>query len=347
MSRNPQCPKRRPGFTLIEVLVVMAVIGVLIALLLPAVQAAREAARKAHCTNNLKQLALACHGYLDINKTFPIGIPMMYDPDPHIDFYGASHGQFVALLPHFEQQPLFDAVNFDHNIYHSSNFTVLAVPLEALWCPSDADIRTLETEYVLFEDPLTVKLHYTSYAGCTGTWNVEPWIFAGDERNQKRNDQANGIFVPLRGIAVAGVRDGLSHTMLFTERAHGKLEGFFYREAHWWADSVASDTRFWTLFPMNPFKKIPDYLEHGYFPAYTSAASSFHPGGANFAFADGSVRFIKDTIDTWPPDPRTGYPAGVSQDADGFYHVEPSVKLGVYQKLSTRNGGELVSSDEY
>jgi prepilin-type N-terminal cleavage/methylation domain-containing protein len=88
----------RSGFTLIEALVVFTVIGILVAFLLPAVQAARESARKIHCAGNLRQLALACHNYADGHGTFPIGIPWMYDPDPALNFSGESQSIFVSTL---------------------------------------------------------------------------------------------------------------------------------------------------------------------------------------------------------------------------------------------------------
>ena len=81
--------------------------------------------------------------------------------------------------------------------------------------------------------------------------------------------------------------------------------------------------------------------------AYVEAASSFHPGGANFAFADGSVKFLKDTIDTWPFDQGTGLPIGVTGDPGTPYTLAPGRRFGVYQALSTRNGGEVISADAY
>src|SRR5262249_573382 len=91
------CRDRR-GFTLVELLVAIAIMGTLLALLLPAVQAAREASRRLRCAANLKQLALACHNYADVHGTLPIGIPLMYDPDPSLNFFGESQSLFVSTL---------------------------------------------------------------------------------------------------------------------------------------------------------------------------------------------------------------------------------------------------------
>jgi prepilin-type N-terminal cleavage/methylation domain-containing protein/prepilin-type processing-associated H-X9-DG protein len=345
MFRTTRLHRQRPGMTLIELLVVMAVIGVLIGLLLPAVQTAREAARRVYCVNHLKQIALACHSYHGANDSFPIGLPYMFDPDPSIGFFGGSHSIFVALLPHLEQEPLYNAVNFDRYIYHSSNYTIFGAALEVLWCPSDPDIQ-MESEFVFNEAPATAKVRYTSYAGCSGTWNVEPFKYSPDERNEARNQQVNGIFRALRSHRIADVPDGLFQTFLLAERAQGKLKGEMYTAAHWWADGTAFDTRFWTLLPINPFQRVQEYLEEDRWPGYASAASSNHPGGANFAFADGSVKFIRDTIDTWKADPLTGYPVGVTHDVNGFYHA-PGVRFGVYQQLSTRARNEVVSAGSY
>jgi prepilin-type N-terminal cleavage/methylation domain-containing protein/prepilin-type processing-associated H-X9-DG protein len=335
-------PDRR-GFTLIEVLVAVSIIGVLAALLLPAVQAARESARRIHCANNLKQLALACHNYAEIHGTLPIGIPQMYDPDPALNFFGESQSIFVSMLGQLDQQPLFNAANFSRSIFASANSTIYASGLGVLWCPSDPSIQ-MEVEYPFYEDPLKEKIRFSSYAGNTGIWYADLSNYP-DPTNPARVAQINGVFTAGRGISFAEISDGAGQTLLLSERAHGILTGDDLHYWHWWADSVSVDTRFWTMFPLNPFRKIPDTPE-SYSSAYTSAASSFHPDGAYFAFADGSVRFLKDSINSWATD-AAGYPLGVCEDNQGFFHVKPGTRPGIYQMLSTRAGNELIAADSY
>ena len=184
-SRYPA--KVRRGFTLIELLVVIAIIAVLIALLLPAVQAAREAARRAQCVNNLKQIGLANANYIDAFGKMAAGVQFSFG------YSTASHQ--VSLLPYLEQAPLFNATNFDWNIWSDANTTVMGVVISSYICPSDplaARAEIFQTSaafdpgyFFLFYGDLPQA--YSSYAGNAGTWFQH-------SRNATRVAQCNGLF---------------------------------------------------------------------------------------------------------------------------------------------------------
>jgi prepilin-type processing-associated H-X9-DG protein len=304
--------------------------------------------------NNLKQLALAAMNYHDVYGTFPIGSPRMFDPvglgvvwtvPPTAGAINAENQSvMVSMLSQLEQQPLFNAVNFSRSIYTSMNYTVFGTGIATLWCPSDASVTQSQTLPSGSFEPGPFTVAHSSYAGCTGMYFPE--ILQHSDNQEALKQQINGAFNYDVSYGIRSFTDGTSQTFLFGERAHGLLSADDQIWWHWWADAVTGDTLFWTLYPLNPHRKIPN-VSGEYSEAYVSSASSFHPGGANFAFADGSVRFIKDTIDTWPFDPTSGFPKGVSITSGGIYVLDPKMCLGTYQALSTRSGGEVISADSY
>jgi prepilin-type processing-associated H-X9-DG protein len=186
-------------------------------------------------------------------------------------------------------------------------------------------------------------MNYTSYAGNDGTWN-QGWL-------PEYNNQLNGLFLREAAVPIVSITDGLSNTMAFGEKAQAILTPGDQLCWHWWASGIVGDTLFITLYPMNPQRVMADIPNFQGNDAYVYAASSQHPGGSNFAFLDGSVRFLKETINCWRIDPASGLPPGISFDpmppGGAIVRVAPGTQFPVYQALSTRNGGEVIDSSSY
>ena len=340
------------GFTLIELLVVIAIIAVLIALLLPAVQAAREAARRSQCVNNLKQLALGCHNYESSNGCFPLGSYQMPNPgDPNSAPCNGrhEHGILLRLTPYIEQTNVYNAFNTNVHYFSPPNTTVSAMGISTLWCPSDPAVQTPAILAPGSDGSVSfpATMYHNSYKGNAGTW-FSPSRYA-DPNCASANfstqlGQANGLFYFYSAVTIAGISDGTSNTIMLGEDALGLEAAGDQNQWQWWTSGNYSDTMFTAMYPINPQRKInmSDGTVGINSDIATSAATSLHPGGANFAFADGSVKFLKDTINTLAFNNATGLPTGVTQTGGIYTQTVPN---GVYQSLATRNGGEIISAD--
>jgi prepilin-type N-terminal cleavage/methylation domain-containing protein/prepilin-type processing-associated H-X9-DG protein len=355
MKRSLRLLGERRGFTLIELLVVIAIIAVLIALLLPAVQSAREAARRAQCINNLKQLTLAAMNYESSNQCFPMGDHQGRDWTNPANLINQDFGHFVALTQFYEQGAIFNALNTSVMVYMYPNSTISGIGLSILWCPSDGTVVGLRYPGTQGDgwDNSPIPMCYSSYAG-----NMGPLIYdafhsgtgiGSMQLMQGIFSQCGGPATPATSIKLQDITDGTSNTMIYGEHAHGKIGAGLgdYIGINWWTSGDYGDTTYCTLFPPNYFSS-DDASRLATAPPnlvprqsnFADTCTSLHPGGCNFSFCDGSVKFIKNSINSWNT-------LGIQfNGSNGQYNLNGQAP-GVYQALSTRNGGEVISSDTY
>lgn len=341
VSRSLGRGRARSGLTLIELLVVMGVLALLTAILLPAVLAARGAARSATCRANLRQLALAAHLYHTSQGCLPMGTPYWVIPNVPEKYPG--HSFFLAMSPFFGESKIYDSTNFQTSIYVAANSTCQRASLDALHCPSDpsaSEARTLPEAYLDLPSG-AFRVAYSSYAACSGLWYQLP-------KSPRLLDRLpapdNGIAYANSRVRYADVRDGTAYTLLLGERAHGRLDEEDQANKFWWFDGYHSDTLFWTLYGINPSAEAAG--APGTMRPLVASAGSYHAGGANFAFVDGSVKRVSDRVESWRIEQATGLPFGVTGNSLHGFHLERGSKLGVYQKLSTRAGGESISTEQ-
>ncbi len=308
----------RRGFTLVELLVVIAIIGVLVGLLLPAVQAAREAARRMQCSNNLKQIGLALHNYHDTYSALPAGSNGTVNGAG--TFYGHGWTWQASILPQLEQSTLYSAIQgpdgFGNELGSQSSgkpLIVKATVLSVFWCPSQPDVSGG-----------SAKNGYQSsnYNGNMGTRignGNDNCICTGiaTTTDMRTKDwgcmNGNGIFYVQSRTRFGDVIDGLSNTLFVSEvgDSGGNLLGIF---------SAGSDRRsmFSTGADANPPEEMTEYLiaaesNDPINGGSEEAAGSWHTGGAQFVLGDGSVRFLSENMD-----------------------------MKTYQAVSTRAGGEVI-----
>jgi prepilin-type N-terminal cleavage/methylation domain-containing protein/prepilin-type processing-associated H-X9-DG protein len=295
---TPQSGLARRGFTLVELLVVIAIIGVLIALLLPAVQAARESARRSHCSNNLKQLAIGVHNYHDSFKYLPLSISP-WDEGPAQLRTAANNGKgwILSTLPYIEQQPLFDQFAPCMNGDFFSGFgiatnttqcrTAMRTVVPLLKCPSDGVSQRTYTGYFA---QIPFEALPTSYKGVMGDHRMgnSSSIHPSPTADRHNTNRCNGIFYRNMyedDVNLAHITDGTANTLMIGEDVpHENIHSAaFYSNGDYCSCHG----------PINYYPKPPN---PGFWPNVMTFRSK-HPGGVNFALADGSVRFIPQTID--------------------------------------------------
>lgn len=321
------------GFTLVELLVVIAIIGTLVGLLLPAVQAARESARRSQCVNNMKQVALGLHNYHDANKALPASA---------LDWTYATRdcwSWMYFVLPYIEQTTLFDACR---GLGGPRNMGVpvqaqAKAPIPQFLCPTDT-VALLAPEAAYnsgaFVTYYSSKANYLANGGANRGYNGPDGTNSVSLRLSRRIRFSQGAFRRTQGATFKDFTDGLSKTFLFGEAGGvpfgasnpAKMPGI-------WVGTLNSAAQQYEV-----MRDTKSKLNSGDGTAF----GSFHPGGANFAMADASVRFVDETIQS---NPVTGGDVNLSGDGDtDTYLNQISLPVrGIYQRLSTRADGLTVA----
>jgi prepilin-type N-terminal cleavage/methylation domain-containing protein/prepilin-type processing-associated H-X9-DG protein len=303
------------GFTLIELLVVIAIIAILISLLLPAVQAARESARRMQCSNNLKQIGIALHNYQESLNTFPPG--WISRPDAVGENSGPGWCWASLSLPFCEQAPLYSSINITRAIESPDNLTARGTMLSVCCCPTDAYFQPSFTVVDATTSSTSLGMPIcdvasSSYVGVFGT---------GDPSDFPGRDFGNGSFFRNKPIGLRDYLDGTSNTIAVGERSQN------LSRASWTGAVTGASVPITTLQSeggLDPEGGDALVVAHtgeidgpNANPAHADQFWSLHPGGAMFLFADGSVRLIKARR-----------------------------PLPLFQALATRAGGEIVSGGD-
>jgi len=366
MNSSPHGLRRaRPGFTLVELLVVIAIIGILVALLLPAVQAAREAARRMQCNNNLKQIGIALHNYHDTHRIFPPA--SHWDRSTNIEERNPNQlreNWVIMMLPYFEQQGLFDAFDLQQYITAPVNQPARSIELAGMKCPSDA---YSEKPFMGSSNSMTNRMGDNwargNYAanGALGymtdkrhgeydaAFETEP----GWSKESRVSFRQRGVMGANASLKISEITDGTSNTVLVGEIRAGVTS--FDSRGVWamsggcpsslWAHGYRGDCRGPNQNQSSAaddvmacsqiqakfggaagLQKIGMSCSAGDWPNFQQTMRSMHPGGVFACFADGSVHFIGDYIQSDPggfnPEPAVWDRINLSADGYSYSHDE-------------------------
>ena len=260
------------AFTLVELLVVLAIIGALVALLLPAVQRARESARRAHCQNNLRQLGVALTHYEAMRRSFPVGcVGCSLGVDPTRRFFTSW---YARILPLIEQKALGDAYRFDVPSYKSPNLELARTVLPTLLCPS-----TLEHDLFSSDGPWKTEA-FADYGGLYGVEGAGHDAEPEESQVQVLAEKWQGVLIYEEAVLARQVSDGLSQTAAVGEALIRRDSN---RDPMEWADGH------------NLFAHTADNAVNG-LAGLGNEIGSPHPSGASLTFCDGHVAFVSDDV---------------------------------------------------